>query len=177
MLSSLTISAGTLSPGFDSAMMNYTDIMAYANSAITVTPTAADPGATIQVSINGGAFAPVASGSSSGSLALNANPGVLNAVDVRVTAANTVTVKDYNVNVVRQPSLTATKITNNVSAGVLTLSWPLDHTGWNLQIQTNSLAKGLGSNWVDVPGASTANGFTNSINPINGAVFYRLTYP
>jgi autotransporter-associated beta strand protein len=70
-----------------------------------------------------------------------------------------------------------TNIVVNVSSGNLVVSWPADHIGWHLQTQTNTLAKGLGTNWVDVPGTSTINGFTNSMNPGNSAVFYRLIYP
>jgi autotransporter-associated beta strand protein len=70
-----------------------------------------------------------------------------------------------------------TNIVVSVSGGNLVLSWPADHIGWHLQAQTNSLSTGLGTNWVDVPSTSTVNSFTNSISPINGAVFYRLTYP
>ena len=70
-----------------------------------------------------------------------------------------------------------TNITISVSGNVLTLSWPADHTGWSLQVQTNSLANGLGTNWVVVPGSSAVNSTNFVINPVNGAVFYRLISP
>jgi autotransporter-associated beta strand protein len=70
-----------------------------------------------------------------------------------------------------------TNITTTVSGGNLILSWPADHLGWRLQSQTNSLASGLGTNWVDVTGSTTVNSVTNAINPANGAVFYRMVYP
>ena len=70
-----------------------------------------------------------------------------------------------------------TNITFSVSGGILVLSWPADHIGWRLQSQTNSLATGLGTNWVDVAGSTTVNSVTNVINPVNGAVFYRMVYP
>ena len=69
-----------------------------------------------------------------------------------------------------------TNITFSVSGGILVLSWPADHIGWRLQSQTNSLATGLGTNWVDVAGSTTVNSVTNVINPVNGAVFYRMVY-
>ncbi|HEX9046064.1 MAG TPA: autotransporter-associated beta strand repeat-containing protein, partial [Verrucomicrobiae bacterium] len=59
----------------------------------------------------------------------------------------------------------------------LQIAWPASHTGWRLQVQTNSLNSGLGSNWVDVPNTSTANAYTNVINPANGSIFYRMVYP
>ena len=71
----------------------------------------------------------------------------------------------------------STSITFSAGGGNLTLSWPSDHTGWTLQAQTNSLAKGLGTNWVAVSGSNTTNSITVPINGTNGAVFYRLTYP
>jgi len=66
-----------------------------------------------------------------------------------------------------------------VAAGgnVLTLSWPADHTGWRLQTQTDDLTQGLGTNWVDVAGATTTNQMSILINPASGGVYYRLIYP
>ena len=70
-----------------------------------------------------------------------------------------------------------TNIVSRVNGGNLELSWPADHTGWRLQVQTNSLATGLGTNWVTVPGSTAVNSVTNTVNPANGSVFYRLVYP
>ena len=64
-----------------------------------------------------------------------------------------------------------------VSGNTLTLSWPADHVGWQLQVQTNSLGVGLGTNWVNVGQTSTTNQIAIPINPGNGAVFFRLVYP
>lgn len=72
---------------------------------------------------------------------------------------------------------TPTNITAVVSGNQLTLSWPADHTGWRLQVQTNSLSTGLGSNWVDVAGSTSVNSMSFTINPPNGTVFYRMVYP
>jgi autotransporter-associated beta strand protein len=58
----------------------------------------------------------------------------------------------------------------------LVLSWPADHTGWTLQAQTNSVSKGLSTNWVTVSGSTTVNTVTNIVNPTNGTVFYRLLF-
>ena len=70
-----------------------------------------------------------------------------------------------------------TNITLVTLGNSLMLSWPADHIGWRLQVQTNSLAQGLGSNWTDVPGATTTNQLTMPIGLTNGAVFYRMIYP
>ncbi|MBC8094241.1 MAG: Ig-like domain-containing protein [Akkermansiaceae bacterium] len=58
-----------------------------------------------------------------------------------------------------------------------TLSWPADHRGWILQVQTNSLDAGLGMNWFTVQGSETTNYITISPGTANGSVFYRLISP
>ncbi|HEY4414128.1 MAG TPA: hypothetical protein VGO57_00435 [Verrucomicrobiae bacterium] len=67
-------------------------------------------------------------------------------------------------------------ITSSVAGGNLTLSWPLDHTGWTLQSQTDSLNTGLNANWITVVGSTATNRVIVPVNPANGAVFYRLMY-
>jgi autotransporter-associated beta strand protein len=79
--------------------------------------------------------------------------------------------------VLRVVAANPTNITTSVSGNQLTLSWPADHTGWRLQSQTNAPGVGLGTNWVNVVGASTTNQVTITINPANGSVFFRLIYP
>ena len=51
------------------------------------------------------------------------------------------------------------------------LSWPADHTGWRLQMNTNLST----TNWLDVAGASTTNQITTQ--PTNANAFFRLVYP
>ncbi|HEV2453123.1 MAG TPA: autotransporter-associated beta strand repeat-containing protein, partial [Verrucomicrobiae bacterium] len=70
-----------------------------------------------------------------------------------------------------------TNIAFSVSGGNLNLSWPADHLGWLLQVQTNSVAKGLGNNWVTVPNSGNVDSTNFPIVPANGAVFYRIMYP
>ncbi len=62
-------------------------------------------------------------------------------------------------------------------AGQLGLAWPVDHTGWQLQSQTNSLAVGLSTNWVNVTGSTQTNLVAMPVNPTNEAVFFRLVRP
>ena len=69
---------------------------------------------------------------------------------------------------------TPTNITAVVNGSNLELSWPADHVGWTLQVQTNNLNVGLNNNWVDMPGSTSVDSVTNTINPTNGAVFYRM---
>jgi hypothetical protein len=62
------------------------------------------------------------------------------------------------------------------TGGALAVSWPSDHTGWRLQIQTNDPAAGLGTNWFDVVGSTSTNQVLVPIDPRNGSVFLRLVY-
>ena len=55
-LSNLVLSAGTLAPPFDPGTTSYTANIPNGTSSITVTPTAADGTATIQVRVNGGGY-------------------------------------------------------------------------------------------------------------------------
>lgn len=67
------------------------------------------------------------------------------------------------------------RLTNSYHAGILSLSWPAGE-GWRLQVQTNSLTQGLGTNWMDVTDTSVSS--TNvTILPGLGSAFYRLVYP
>jgi len=65
----------------------------------------------------------------------------------------------------------------NFGTGVLTLSWPADHIGWQLQAQTNSASVGLSTNWVDVAGANTTNQVILTVDKTKGTVFYRMVSP
>jgi len=59
----------------------------------------------------------------------------------------------------------------------LNLAWPADHTGWELEAQTNSPQVGLGTNWVIAPGSGLTNEVTFPVSLANGSVFFRLLYP
>jgi autotransporter-associated beta strand protein len=61
------------------------------------------------------------------------------------------------------------------SGNSLTLSWPADHAGWRLQVQTNTA--GLGTNWLTVANTTNNLSLTVPIVPTNPPVFYRLVYP
>jgi hypothetical protein len=67
-------------------------------------------------------------------------------------------------------------LTNSVSGNTLTLAWPAGQ-GWILEMQTNSLSTGLGTNWVTlVPGNAGIYTTNITINPTLPTVFYRLFY-
>ena len=45
-------------------------------------------------------------------------------------------------------------LTNSISGNTLTLSWPANHLGWRLQVQTNSLSTGIGGTWFTWPNST-----------------------
>ena len=78
---------------------------------------------------------------------------------------------------VRPVSLASAQLASVVSSGQLQLAWPADHTGWRLQMQTNSLASGLGTNWITVAGSTNSNQSTIPLNTTDASAFFRLIYP
>jgi hypothetical protein len=73
-----------------------------------------------------------------------------------------------------------TNLVASLSGRVLTLSWPSDHTGWRLLVQTNSMGSGLNpatNAWYTVSGSASTNSETITIDPAQGTVFYRMVYP
>jgi hypothetical protein len=94
--------------------------------------------------------------------------------------SNNVAALSIDLVVTSAPLLVNTNSTNLVAVvngANLELTWPADHTGWRLQAQTNTLAHGLDTNWVNVPGTGASNHYTNAIDATKGSVFYRMVYP
>lgn len=67
---------------------------------------------------------------------------------------------------------TPTNITVVFSGNTLQLSWPLDHTGWELQTNAVDIAKT--NFWFSFPGSTSTNQVTLTIEPAKTNVFYRL---
>ena len=76
----------------------------------------------------------------------------------------------------RPVSSTIPRLNFGVSSGQIQFTWPQDHTGWSLQVQTNSLVAGLGTNWVTLPNSAVTNQMSFPINPTQDSVFFRLIY-
>ncbi|MEN9574701.1 MAG: hypothetical protein RL514_2556 [Verrucomicrobiota bacterium] len=106
-LTALTTTAGALTPTFAGGTITYSASVATTTTSITVTPTKADPLATAQVRINGGAFSTVAGGSASGALALNVG---VNTVEVKVTSKDATVTKIYTLTVSRSPGAGVTVV-------------------------------------------------------------------
>ena len=67
----------------------------------------------------------------------------------------------------------ATNVTYRVSSGTVILSWPADHLGW--YAQSNSVSLVTSSAWHDLPGSQLGTSVTNTINPAQPKVFYRIS--
>ena len=79
--------------------------------------------------------------------------------------------------VLQTTATNSTNISFTISSGNLTLAWPNDHTGWRLQVQTNDLITGLGTNWSDVAGSTLTNSVSFLVDPTGGNIFYRMIFP
>jgi len=110
-LSSLTTSAGVLSPAFNNTITSYTRAVPNTTTSITIAPTTADPNAIVFV--NG---TQVISGTASGSIALNAGANVINTV---VHAQDDTTQITYTITVNRAASTDATLANLTINAGTL----------------------------------------------------------
>jgi hypothetical protein len=110
-----------------------------------------------------------------------ADANVTNAVNyfyvVSATGAGGESSNALEVTAAPLPSNQPTNIVAQISGSQMQLSWPQDHLGWRLQVQTNVLNKGLGTNWFDMAGAQSTNSVFVPIDPNNGSVFLRLVYP
>ncbi len=83
---------------------------------------------------------------------------------------------DGTIAVVSAVNTTPTNIIPIIVADELQLSWPASHIGWRLEMQTNSLDAGLGTNWISL-GYETTNLAMVPITADSQGVFYRLAYP
>ena len=132
-LSDLAISSGTLTPVFASGTTSYTDSVANSVSSVTVTPTANESHATIEV--NGTA---VAGGGASGDIGLSVGT---NTITILVTAEDGTTTDTYTVTVTRPPlSSDATLSGLNISSGTLTPAFASGTTSY-----TDSVANSVSS--------------------------------
>jgi hypothetical protein len=116
-LSSLTTTAGAISPAFATGTTAYTATVSNATTSTIVTPTVADATATVQVQVNGGSYATVVSGTASSALALNEGS---NTINIKVTAENG-DVKTYILTVCRTIVPTFTAIAPLCSGNTFTL--------------------------------------------------------
>jgi len=101
-------------------------------------------------------------------------------VQVQVTAQDGSTKQTYTVNILEQPSQTKPVLADSVADGTLNLTWPADHLGYRLLMQTNNLNLGVSANpndWTVVPGSTATNAASLNIPITNFNEYYRLVYP
>jgi len=179
-LASLSLTpAGTLFPTFASGTMSYNATNTFANKTVVVAAGSVNANATLALNFNGGGYGSAVTNS----LSLGGNTLVLptNTVALRVVSQDLSQTNVYTVNVLLQPSATVPKLTNSVSGSTLTLTWPADHLGYRLLVQTNNLNKGVSGNindWGTVPGSTVIT--TTNITIIKTGVtnvYYKLVYP
>jgi len=165
-LSNLTISAGTLSPAFATATINYTATVAYPNATVNLTPTTTDPNAT--VTVNGTA----ATSGVGSTVALSVG---LNKILTVVTAQNGTTKSTYTTYITRTaPStnaLYASIVLNPVSTLVGTtgpgyLNYTSAVANSESSVQVIPTAKDATAT-ITVNGSSVASGSPSSAIALN----------
>jgi autotransporter-associated beta strand protein len=183
LLSNLVITpAGTLSPAFTSGTTSYNATNTWPTNGVTVTATSADGTAVLALSFNNGSTynIPLTNGVASGTNAMSLTSPA-NVAAVQVVSQDLSQTNVYTVNVLLQPSATMPKLTNSVSGNNLVLSWPADHLGYRLLVQTNNLNKGVSGNindWGTVAGSQSIT--ATNIAIIKSGVtnqYYKLVYP
>ena len=108
-------------------------------------------------------------GTLSGSAVLGSAPTNFN------YAIDTNTLGQVNVTVTQPgPSLSPFSMTFQTIGTNLQLSWPSDHIGFQLEMQTNKLNA---TNWVILPGGNLTNLVLLPIVPGGSNTFFRLAYP
>jgi autotransporter-associated beta strand protein len=171
-LNSLALNPPGLTSLFSSNVFIYTATNAY-GSTPRVTVVNADLTATDKLIYNNTTNG-LASGVQSSALTLNPSPAVTNVVKVLVTAQDGVTTSLYTVNVVQLPSTSKPVLKSSLGGGMLTLSWPLDHLGY--QLQTNSVNLANPIDWFPYPNSTGTTIVVIPINPAQPNVFYRLAH-
>jgi hypothetical protein len=195
-----TVSGSTIAPGTASSIgfLSFSNSLALVGSntmKVTHSPLAAGPtndvlnvrgaltlGGTLNVTLLGTTFAAgdtfklyTASAGLSGAFAVTNLPVLPGGLGWDATNLNN---GILHIIAVVNPNPTNLLFTRN--AVNLNLSWPPDHTGWRLLVQTNPPGAGLNTNtnsWFLVPGSTSVNSESIPINHSAGSVFYRMAYP
>lgn len=157
------------SPSFHPSITNYSCSVENGVLWVSVVPTSADTDATLQVRINGSAFAPVASGQESSQLLLNVGPNV---IEVKVTAQDAVTTRTYSIAVTRAalPPTAATLAATNITISSATLNGTVNPNGlttiawfqWGPTASYGNATPGtsLGTETTNLPFSDSLSGLT-----------------
>jgi autotransporter-associated beta strand protein len=68
-----------------------------------------------------------------------------------------------------------TNIVLSVSGNTMSLSWPGDHLGW--QLQSNSVGLTATNQWFPIPGSTSTTQENLTFDPLMTNVFFRMIYP
>lgn len=126
---------------------------------------------------NGGAYSLLANVSGTNFSDTFVNPGMAYYYVVSSTNLFGEGTNSVQASAVPLPSTTTAALAFQANANQLQLSWPPDHLGWHLQVQTNDSSTGIGTNWTDLPGSISTNEIFFPMDATNGSVFLRLVYP
>ena len=148
-LSSWLPDNGTLAPGFDPSLLNYTDSVDYSVSSLTIIPTVADNTAT--VTVNGTA---VTSGSASTAIALNVG---LNTITTIVTAQDGTT-KTYTLVVTRAADANANLASLVPSAGTLSPAFAVNRKTYSDSVDYTTSTLTVTPTVTDPTATVTVNG-------------------
>ncbi len=132
-LSGLLVSVGALNPTFDSGVTSYALVVPSGPNTFSVTPTAADSGATITVTQDNGPETPLPSGTASAALAVP-SPGVTSLVRVHVTAQDGTTVQVYALLVSRTTATDSSLSALTASVGALSPTFTPGRTAYALSL-------------------------------------------
>ncbi len=126
---------------------------------------------------NGGPYVFIANVTATNYADATVSPGMIYFYVVSATNSAGESADSIQASAVPLPSSVSTNLMFGTTGNQLQLSWPPDHLGWTLQVQTNALNDGLGTNWVTVPGSGTTNQMSFPFDMVNDSIFFRLTYP
>ena len=151
-LSNISLSAGTLSPGFSENMTAYNVQVPYSVPSMMLTPVIAGVNASIKINNTA-----VASGSASSPVVLNTGS---NTISVLVTAEDGTTTKAYTISVNRlpEPSHNANLANLTLTQGTLAPAFNENTTAYTVQVQYNIPTMTLTPTVVDSSSSITVNG-------------------
>jgi regulation of enolase protein 1 (concanavalin A-like superfamily) len=125
---------------------------------------------------SGGGYSTIATNTSLACTNTGLNNGTLYCYVVRAVNASGESADSTEASA-RPTSFIPVEFSFATTPGQLQLIWPQDHTGWQLQSQTNDFSAGLGTNWVNIDGSTQTNQMTFPVSVTNGAVFFRMVRP
>ncbi len=179
ILSNLTVSTGNLQPAFaDTTLMYYSSFTT--EPTANFTPFTTIPGNTIQYSMNGGSYNTISSGNVSDDLPI---PNLVNTLNIRVTAQDGITHKNYIIYISKPETWTGANSTDwndagnwdgnivpTASIGVIIptglSNYPVINTGINAAVKYIKIAASNASLTLNANSTLTVNGYDDTNNNI-----------